>query len=151
MRRPELRWLLLLLLLALLSGPLPALAQTRPEQPLRAGWYASEPQQYLRQGELTGLDIEMVRAIARRAGQELRWTPMDYLPLMEEVAAGRMDLIPGIAATEARGGCRPSGAQRPVPARRAVRLQLFRCGAGCLHRQPAGRAVGHRAGAGGGG
>ncbi|MGK7863365.1 transporter substrate-binding domain-containing protein [Falsiroseomonas sp. E2-1-a4] len=100
MRRPELRWLLLLL--ALLSGPLPVLAQTRPEQPLRAGWYASEPQQYLRQGELTGLDIEMVRAIARRAGQDLRWTPMAYLPLLEEVAAGRMDLIPGIAATEAR-------------------------------------------------
>ncbi|MBU8537561.1 TRIC cation channel family protein [Falsiroseomonas tokyonensis] len=92
-------WLILLAGAPLfLAGP--ALAQPGPV--LRAGWYASEPQQYQRNGALTGLDIEMVQALARHAGHALRWTQHGYLPLLEDVAAGRMDLFTGIATTEAR-------------------------------------------------
>ncbi len=92
-------WRLLLAALIALLVAAPARAQDRV---LQAGWYASEPQQYLRQGELTGLDIEMVRAIARQAGEEVRFVPMGYLPLLEAVAAGRMDVATGIPETEER-------------------------------------------------
>lgn len=88
------RWLLLALCLFAAS---PAQAA-----PLRSGWYAGEPQQFLRQGELTGLDIEMVRAIAARAGHEIRFEPMPYPALIRGVAAGSIDLATGIAATEER-------------------------------------------------
>ncbi|WP_439595714.1 TRIC cation channel family protein [Falsiroseomonas sp.] len=103
MPRPEAGWLapaLRLLLLALLALPHPARAAEG--RALQAGWYASEPQQHLRQGELTGLDIEMVRAIATRAGQEIRWSRLDYLPLLEAVAVGSLDLVTGIPTTPAR-------------------------------------------------
>jgi polar amino acid transport system substrate-binding protein len=91
------KWLLALLLL--LAAP--ATAQT-----LRAGWYADEPQQFLQMREgretLTGLDIEMVRAIAMRAGHRLAFEPMSYPELMAAVAAGRRELATGIAPTPER-------------------------------------------------
>ncbi len=94
------RRLLLALLLALFAWvPLAAQAQDRA---LQAGWYAGEPQQFLRQGELTGLDVEMVRAIARAVGEEVRFTATPYPALMEAVAAGRMDVATGIARTAER-------------------------------------------------
>jgi hypothetical protein len=56
----------MLMLVVACGISLPAGAQT-----LRSGWYAREPQQFVQQrgGQevLTGLDIEMVRAIAARA------------------------------------------------------------------------------------
>jgi polar amino acid transport system substrate-binding protein len=94
----EPRWLPLLLAL-LLWAPLGARAQ---DGALQAGWYAGEPQQFLRQGELTGLDIEMVRAIARQAGEEVRFTPIAYPALLEAVAAGRLHLVTGIPETPER-------------------------------------------------
>ncbi|NKC30647.1 TRIC cation channel family protein [Falsiroseomonas selenitidurans] len=97
MLRPDALRRVLALVLALLAWP--AFAD---QAALRAGWYATEPQQYLRQGELTGLDIEMVRAIAAHAGQPVSFTPMGYLPLLEAVAEGRMALATGIARTEQR-------------------------------------------------
>jgi polar amino acid transport system substrate-binding protein len=93
------RWLPALLLILLAWLPLAAQAQDRL---LQSGWYAGEPQQYLRQGELTGLDIEMVRAIARQAGEEVRFLPMEYLPLLDAVAAGSLDLATGIPETPER-------------------------------------------------
>jgi len=54
----------LLALLLLLAGTLPATAAE-----LRSGWYAGEPQQFVQRRDgrerLTGVDIEMVHAIAR--------------------------------------------------------------------------------------
>ncbi|MBU8545116.1 MULTISPECIES: TRIC cation channel family protein [Roseomonadaceae] len=98
MPRPDrLRAILLALLALLFHRPAEAV-----ERPIQAGWYAFEPQQYLRQGELTGLDIEMVRAIAARAGRAVQFTPMGYIPLLEAVADGRMELVTGIAASAQR-------------------------------------------------
>ena len=68
-------------------------------QTLRAGWYAVEPQQFVQQrGEheaLTGLDIQMVRAIAARAGQSVAFEPVSFPVLFAEVEAGVRDLLPG--------------------------------------------------------
>ena len=87
---------LLTLLLLVAAGT------ARADQPIHVGWYAGEPHQYLSQGELTGVDIEMVRAIATRAGHPLRFTAMPYQPLLEAVEAGRMDLVTGLAFTAER-------------------------------------------------
>ncbi|NGM19699.1 transporter substrate-binding domain-containing protein [Roseomonas stagni] len=119
-RLAELRRLLAALLLLLAAIPA-ALAQDRV---LQAGWYAGEPQQYMRQGELTGLDVEMVRAIARQAGEEVRFLPMGYLQLLDAVAAGRMDVATGIPET-------PERAARyalSLPYRRDVNVLIMRRG-----------------------
>jgi polar amino acid transport system substrate-binding protein len=91
---------LLLLALALFAA-WPAQATS-----LRSGWYAGEPQQFmrLRQGRetLTGLDIEMVRAIAARAGHDIRFEAMAYPALMAAVAADSLDFATGIAASDER-------------------------------------------------
>jgi polar amino acid transport system substrate-binding protein len=92
------RWLLSL---GLLIAAFPAAAQ-----PLRAGWYAGEPQQFLQQRGgtevLTGLDIEMVRAIAARAGHAVVFEPVPFPALLASVEAGSRDLLPGIVATAER-------------------------------------------------
>ncbi len=78
----------------------PGRAQEQP--PLRIGWYAEAPFQKEGPSGLTGLDIEMVRAVARHAGQGLAFTRVPYTELMEEVATGRRDLASGIAWTPER-------------------------------------------------
>jgi polar amino acid transport system substrate-binding protein len=93
----------LLLALLLLAGRSVAPAAA---EPLRAGWYAGEPQQFIQRSEgqesLTGLDIEMVRAIAARAGHAVAFEPMDYPSLMQAVMGGTRDLATGVAFTPDR-------------------------------------------------
>lgn len=88
-----------LVLMSLMSLPAPA-------GTLRAGWYAGEPQQFLQQrgGQevLTGLDIEMVRAIAARAGQAVTFEPVPFPELFADVEAGRRDLLPGTVMVPGR-------------------------------------------------
>lgn len=88
--------------LILLAGhAVPAAAQT-----VRAGWYAGEPQQFIQQRGgtevLTGLDIEMVRAIASRAGFAVDFEPVPFPILVAEVEAGTRDMIPGTVMNSAR-------------------------------------------------
>jgi polar amino acid transport system substrate-binding protein len=94
------RWLLVAL--SLLAG----LAAPAAAAELRSGWYAGEPQQFLqrRQGReaLTGLDIEMVRGIAARAGHEVSFTSVTFPALMQQVARGEMDLVTGTVDSPAR-------------------------------------------------
>jgi polar amino acid transport system substrate-binding protein len=77
-----------------------ARAQDPPS--LRIGWYAAAPFQSEGPAGLTGLDIEMVRAIAARAGYGLSFTRVAYPRLMQEVATGQRDLASGIAWTPER-------------------------------------------------
>ena len=97
------RLAVLLLLLAGLVALRPAAAQ---DIPLRAGWYAGEPQQFLqhRAGRevLTGLDIEMVRAIAARARHSVTFTPTTGREQPAALAEARLDLATGIAWTAQR-------------------------------------------------
>ena len=89
-----------LLALCLCLDWAPARAQGQP--PLSIGWYAEAPFQREGPAGVTGLDIEMVRAIAARAGHGLAFTRVGYTELMREVAAGRRDLASGIAWTPER-------------------------------------------------
>jgi polar amino acid transport system substrate-binding protein len=90
-----------LLLLGLLLLPAIAAADS-----LRAGWYAGEPQQFMRvqQGRevLTGLDIEMVRAIAARAGHDVTFSRTGYAELLRGLRTGQFDVATGIAETAER-------------------------------------------------
>jgi polar amino acid transport system substrate-binding protein len=75
---------------------------------LSAGWYAGEPQQFvqMRAGHevLTGLDIEMVRAIAARADHAVTFEPVPFPRLMDEVGAGTRDIVPGTVKRPAPAG-----------------------------------------------
>lgn len=74
----------------------------RAQAPLAIGWYSTAPFQSEGPAGLTGLDIEMVRAIAARAGHGLAFTRVAYPDLMQDVPAGRRDLASGIAWTAER-------------------------------------------------
>jgi polar amino acid transport system substrate-binding protein len=91
----------LLALLLLLAGTLPATAAE-----LRSGWYAGEPQQFVQRRDgrerLTGVDIEMVHAIATRAGHSVRFAPMAYPDLLRQVTRNEIELATGIADTAER-------------------------------------------------
>lgn len=95
-------WRLIVLALLLLASTPPAIAAD-----LRSGWYAAEPQQFVqrRQGRevLTGLDIEIVNAIAARPGHEVSFTRVAFPALMQQLAQGEVDLVTGILATAERG------------------------------------------------
>lgn len=75
-------------------------------QTLSAGWYAGEPQQFVQtrngQDVLTGLDIEMVRAIAARAGHAVEFEAVPFPVLLDEVQAGMRDILPGTVLTPGR-------------------------------------------------
>jgi polar amino acid transport system substrate-binding protein len=74
----------------------------RAQVPLNTGWYAMAPFQSEGPSGLTGLDIEMVRAIAARAGRSLAFSRGGYTEVMGDVVAGRRDLVTGVAWTPAR-------------------------------------------------
>ncbi len=75
-------------------------AQAAPS--LTMGWYAVAPFQAEGPNGVTGLDIEMVRAIAARTGHGLTFTRTTWPELMRDVAAGRRDLASGVAWTAER-------------------------------------------------
>ncbi|MBX9751099.1 MAG: transporter substrate-binding domain-containing protein [Roseococcus sp.] len=87
---------LLVLSLCFVSGA------ARSQASLSIGWYAAAPFQTQGPAGLTGLDIEMVRAIAARAGHGLAFSRVLYPELMREVASGRRDLVSGVAWTAQR-------------------------------------------------
>jgi len=74
----------------------------RAQAPLNAGWYAVAPFQAEGPRGLTGLDIEMVRAIAARAGHGLSFTQTTWPELMRAIAASQRDLATGVAWTPGR-------------------------------------------------
>lgn len=92
---------LVVALALLVSAYGPAGAQT-----LRSGWYAAEPQQFIQQrgGQelLTGLDIEMVRAIMARAGLAVEFEPIPFPVLLADVEAGTRDVLSGTVLTPQR-------------------------------------------------
>ena len=90
------RWLCCLGLICLAALP------ARAEGPLRVGWYAVAPFQSEGPRGLTGLDIEMVRALAAQAGLSLRFTRTTWPELMRDVASGAQDLASGVAWTPGR-------------------------------------------------
>jgi polar amino acid transport system substrate-binding protein len=90
------RWLCWLGLICLAVWP------ARAEGPLRVGWYAAAPFQWDGPRGVTGLDIEMVRALAAHAGQPLNFTRTAWPDLMRDIASGESDLASGVAWTPGR-------------------------------------------------
>jgi polar amino acid transport system substrate-binding protein len=86
-----------------------AAAQTRPgdDDRLRGGWYPWDPYQYSDYSRgvqiLTGLDVEIQRALARIMGVELVLTQSAWNDQLAALAGGTMDIAAGATKTEARG------------------------------------------------
>jgi polar amino acid transport system substrate-binding protein len=63
----------------------------------------SKPNAYLQNGDFTGFDNELLRAIADREGLRLEFTATDFATLLGQVANGRFDIgSAGISQTDAR-------------------------------------------------
>lgn len=74
----------------------------RAEAAINAGWYTEARFQAEGPRGLTGLDIEMVRAIAVRAGHDLNFTRTTWPELLRAVASSERDLATGVAWTAER-------------------------------------------------
>lgn len=94
MRSWVLKWVLLL------TVSTAALAENPS---MRIGWEDWLPYQYRDDsGELSGLDIELMNAIAARAGYDLFWHKLAWKKHLWEVAAGSIDIAPGASRTPER-------------------------------------------------
>ena len=70
---------------------------------LTMGWDPWPPFHYTGfGGELTGFDVELLRAMAADAGCELEFTRESWSVLLGQVRDGRIDLLTGATMTEAR-------------------------------------------------
>lgn len=67
------------------------------------GWDPWEPYHYLNpRGEVTGLDVELVRAAGEKLGCEVRFEQADFAELLRMLRAGEVDLVPGATISPAR-------------------------------------------------
>jgi polar amino acid transport system substrate-binding protein len=106
-RRPQLAapcWRLAIAVLALgFAAGAPARAEG-PGEPLRFGWFDWYPYQYqeVRDGEpvLTGLDIELLRAIVAGAGQRIEFESRPWAGVLRGLADGTIDLTVGYRRAE---------------------------------------------------
>ncbi len=90
--RPRGRWLFALLLLACACGR----ARDRGLPPLRIGTSADyAPFSLGREGDLSGLDIDIARRFARDRGQRVEFIRFRWPALTDDLAAGRFDLAMG--------------------------------------------------------
>jgi polar amino acid transport system substrate-binding protein len=79
-------------------------AGTLPE--LRGGWYLWDPYQFneRRRGEstLTGLDVELLRAVAREAGRSVGFTYRAWAQHLAQIESGEADVAAGATRTPER-------------------------------------------------
>lgn len=70
---------------------------------LMMGWDPWEPYQYVNAvGEVTGLDIEIARAVATEAGCELEVKQDNWMNLLQDIREGEIDLVAGATRTPER-------------------------------------------------
>ena len=73
---------------------------------LRSGWYHWDPYQHeIVNGELkhlTGLDVQLIKAVFRRMGYELQIDPVGWSQHQEDVKDGRRDIAAGAFRTKER-------------------------------------------------
>jgi polar amino acid transport system substrate-binding protein len=78
-------------------------AQTSTHCKLTMGWDPWEPYMYLTPGnKVSGLDIEIIQALADEADCELTFEQDDWMTLLSKVEAGTVDLVAGASITEKR-------------------------------------------------
>ncbi len=103
------RWTLVLVLSVLAGAWMvgTAAAQTPPQNDhLRGGWYSWDPYQYrdFRGGVpfLTGFDVEIERALARRMNVDIALPQVDWDQHLANLAAGKADIAAGATESEER-------------------------------------------------
>ncbi len=92
-----------LLLLTLLWGGIPGKAGAEISEerlpPLRGGWYLWDPYQFTEvvasQPKLTGLDVELLRAIATKAGFTVDYQELSWRQHLDDLRTGRRDIAAG--------------------------------------------------------
>lgn len=76
---------------------LPAQASADCIKPLTVGWESWKPFMYRNEkGRLSGLDIELIRAVAKRLGCPLRFVELPFKRHMLELENGRIDLATSV-------------------------------------------------------
>ena len=119
-------WSLWLFSLALVSLPLSARADEGRE--LVSGWSAFPPYSYIEtvQGipHWQGLDVELLREIARRAGYSIDFTEIDWAQHVRAIETGERDLAPQATRTPDR----ETFAIFSVPYRRETMVLILRRG-----------------------
>lgn len=74
---------------------------------LTNGWYLWEPYQFNRVTSggytLTGMDIELARALAERVGIDIKYDPITWSRHQRELKEGKRDMAAGATYTEERG------------------------------------------------
>lgn len=70
---------------------------------LSFGWDPWAPYQYLTpDDEVAGLEIELVKAMAKRADCNLRFVQKNWMSLLNDIRAGKIDVLGGASQTKAR-------------------------------------------------
>ncbi len=70
---------------------------------MKVGWEPWEPYMYLTPGnEVSGLDIEIIEAIAQEAGCILSYTQANWASLLVMLQNGEVDILPGASRSKAR-------------------------------------------------
>lgn len=81
--------------------PLSAMAQC-PDKEIRVGWEPWPPYAMMRDGRLTGLDLDMIRLLLDEMGCSYRFIERPWKRLLLEVEQGKLDLASGASKTAER-------------------------------------------------
>lgn len=81
----------------------PSVVWAACSKPLTVGWESWKPFMYVGEnGQLTGLDIELIQAVAKRMDCTLRFVEMPFKRHMLELENGRIDLATSVQFTAER-------------------------------------------------
>lgn len=84
-----------------------SIAQPEEKETLLNGWYLWDPYQYIKADRtvgdvLTGLDVELTRAIAQAAGKKIVYEPVSWKQHQLDLKEGKRDIAAGATYTDER-------------------------------------------------
>lgn len=75
-------------------------------QTMRSGWYMLDPFQYVDDASgssvLTGLDVELLKAISQEAGYTVRFSEKQWKEQLQDIATGEQEVATGATRTDER-------------------------------------------------
>lgn len=80
----------------------PTFATAKCPKPLKVGWELSQPYQFLSNGKVVGIDMEILDLTIGKMGCELEKIEMSWKRLLAEVESGKMQIAAGASPTEDR-------------------------------------------------
>lgn len=69
---------------------------------LRVGWELSQPYQFLQDGKVVGIDMEILDLVLKQMGCEVTKIEMPWKRLLAEVKSGKMELAAGVSPSNER-------------------------------------------------